>query len=250
MAKYQLGVIYLLRDRFQIFIPGLPNVLEFLFVQEIVRDLDIVNKDLLFNLLKLFITSNKIPVSSLVIVIADSASIIKDFTEQAQADKQSEQLIKPQEQANEFLACIPFEETSTKLIPITNGVRAYGVNKELYESIKDSFVEAGFEVPWVFPAITVGPEISAKTALDAEAISSILRKIPLLKEFNLLRQPFLAPGSEEKEEQNKGTSDNAESVEAPKQGDKSDKKRIIMLAGVFVVLIIVLILVYVNQPRY
>lgn len=241
MAKYQLGIIYILKDGFQVFAPGLPSILEFRFVPEIVRDLDVVNKELLYNLLKIFIFNNGIPKSSFIIVIADSASIIKDFiTTSVQVEEQATQLTQLRQQADEFLEHIPFEEVSSKSIPIENGIRAYGTNKELYESIKGAFLQQGSEILMVLPAIAIGPEINTKTALDADAITSILKKEPLLKEFNLLKQPILSLLPEES---------SIENTDTVKQEKKSDKKKTILVACVFVVLIIALIIVYINQPK-
>ncbi len=239
MAKYQVGIIYILREGFQVFAPGLPSILEFRFVPEIIRDLDVTNKELLYNLLKIFISNNNIPKSSFIIVIADSASIIKDFINTPQSDQQTAPLTPPQQQVDEFLEHIPFEEVSSKSIPIDNGIRAYGTNKELYESIKEGFLQEGFEILMVLPAIAIGPEVNTKTTLDADVINSILKKEPLLKKFNLLKQPLPALPSEETP---------TESTETVKQEKKSDKKRTILLAGVFVILIAVLIIVYLNQP--
>src|SRR6266566_8313049 len=79
MATRTTGAIYLFRDKFQIFIPGMRQVLEFRFVPEIVRDLDVVNRDMFINLVKVFVANAKLPPSNLVIAIADNAAIIKDF---------------------------------------------------------------------------------------------------------------------------------------------------------------------------
>lgn len=243
MAKYQLGIIYILRDKFQVFTPGLPSVMEFKFVPEIVRDLDVTNKELLYNLLKIFISNNNIPKSSFIIVIADSASIIKDFILPLPAQQQPAELTQLQEQANEFLEHIPFEEVAAKSIPLANGIRAYGTNKELYESIKEAFLQEGFEILMVLPAIAISPELSAKASLDADAVTEIFKKTPLMKEFNLLKKPLLSPQPEEKPAQN------MQNIEEVKPEKKSDNKKIILLAGVFVILIIVLVIVYLNQPQ-
>jgi hypothetical protein len=241
MAKYQLGIIYILREGFQIYAPGMPSILEFRFVPEIVRDLDVANKELLYNLLKIFISGNNIPKSSLIIVIGDSASIIKDFIiTPVPVEEQAAQLEQLHKLADEFLEHIPFEEVSSKSFPIDNGIRAYGTNKELYESIKEAFLQEAFEVLMVLPAIAIGPEINTKAALDTDAINSILKKEPLLKEFNLLKQSLLTLQPEEA---------STESTEPTKQEKKSGNKKTILIIGVFVVLIIVLILVYINQPQ-
>jgi len=232
MAKYQLGIIYISREGFQIYAPGIQSILDFKFVPEIVRDLDIINKELLYNLLKLFISNNNIPKCSLIIVIADSASIIKDFIASDQT----------KEQAIEFLEHIPFEEVSSKSISIENGIRAYGTNKELYELIKDAFIHEKFEVLMVLPAIAIGPEVSTRTTLDIDTINIIIEKEPLLKEFDLLKQPILPFRPE------KNITDTIETTDSVKEEKKSNNKRTILLATVFFVLIIVLVIVYINQP--
>lgn len=240
MAKYQLGIIYILREEFQVFAPGLASILEFRFVPEIVRDLDVTNKDLFFNLLKIFISNNNIPKTSFIIVISDSASIIKDFSFPPKTEQSAEQTAQIRRQAEEFLEHIPFDEVVSKSITIDNGIRVYGTNKDLYESIKEGFVREGFEVICALPAIVMGVEVSTKIALDTDAISSVVKKFPLMREYNLLKQPMPVVQSEEAP---------TESADVVRPEKKSNIKRIIILTVIFAVLIVVLILVYLNQPK-
>lgn len=251
MAKYQIGIIFISRNGLQIYIPGLPSILEFKFIQEIVKDLDIVNKKLLFDLLKMFITDNHIPKTSFIIVVSDSASIIKDFINPPQTDQQDDQPVSAQKQADEFIEHIPFEEVSSKSFPIENGIRAYGTNKELHESIKEAFILEGFEILMVIPGIAFSQEIGAKAFLDADSINLILKKELLVKHYNLLNPSSPLPQPEKKPAETtevKENTENAENTEVAKQ-EKSGNKRIIILVSVFIALIIILIIVYINQPK-
>ncbi|HEX8932440.1 MAG TPA: hypothetical protein VF810_04755, partial [Patescibacteria group bacterium] len=62
------GIIFLQRDKLQIYSPFLPNVLEFRFVPELIRDFDLINRELLENLIKVFLVNNKLPASNMVMV--------------------------------------------------------------------------------------------------------------------------------------------------------------------------------------
>ena len=243
MTKFPIGIIYILRDKFQIYIPNFSSILEFRFLPEFIRDLDVYNKELLFNLLDLFIKNNKIPPTSFVIVIADSASIIKDFLTTPQPN-----LEEAKKQADEFLEHIPFEEVASKKILIRNGIRAYAANKDLYEVMREFLTHVGSEVIYVLPGTIIGPELHP--SLDANGINAILKKYPTLKEYNLTTQPVLHLTTNKKEdkEEKEIEAEISEIAEGAKNEKKSDKKKMIILVAVFVILLGVLVFVYLTQP--
>src|SRR5664279_948805 len=138
MALKGTGVIYLKREGFQIYITSYPSIVEFRFVPEIVRDLDIVNKDLLENIIKMFLQGNKLPPSNLTVVLADNAIFTKDFfpTENtlSQPEPENESTttklkvdpaiqVELQNQAKQFVEHIPFESIISKTVPFRNGIR-------------------------------------------------------------------------------------------------------------------------------
>jgi hypothetical protein len=207
--------------------------MEFRFLPEFIRDLDIIDKELLFNLLDLFIKNNKIPPTSFIIVIADSASIIKDF------------LSPSTQNIDEFLEHIPFEDISSKKILIPNGIRVYATNKDLYETIKEFLIRVGSEIIYILPGTIIGPELHP--SLDTNGINAILKKYQTLKEYNLATQPVLqlTTGKKENHEE-KETEAETPNIEINEK--KSDKKRTIILVAVFAILLIVLIIVYLTQP--
>lgn len=250
MAAKVSGIIYLQRDNFHLYSPYLQTVVEFRFVPEIVKDLDVINKELLGDLIKVFIATNKIPPSNLSIVIADSAAFINDFLlpqptpQQPQPDLNAQDALKVQ--ANKFIEHVPFEDVMSKSFPSPTGVKVFATNKELYESIKSAFEKEKFIVDAVIPGLMFGNNLSTKPMLDVQTANLMLSKIPTLKEDNLLSQAsitFSLQGKEMEEEV-----DESEPEGPPKitmgMPEGKDKKRLYLMAGVFIVLIIVLIIVY------
>lgn len=251
MATQRSGIIFLHRDSFQVYSPYLASIIEFRFVPEIIRDLDVVNKDLLENLIKLFITNGKIPPGNMMIVIADNAAFIKDFVSPPPQPGQpptpppnvSDEL---KVQADKFIEHVPFENVVSKTFPWNNGIRAFAVNQELYEDIKNAFEKNGFTVDMVIPGFLLG-NISASPTIDAGLASTLPDKIAGLRQNNLLTR-VLPEESEPQEsssggEQGQEIEDHKPKVEMRMPQGK-DKKRLFMMIGVFAVLIIILIIVY------
>lgn len=239
------GIIFLQRDKFQIYSPYLPNILEFRFVSELIRDFDLISYDLLENLLKVFIANNKISTSGLVIVIAENASFIKDFVlPQTSANNSLQQSQTPpptledlQNQANEYLEHVPFEEIASKTFPLASGVRAFATNQEIYEGMKTILEKQGFIIQGVFPGFAFGQDISNKPYLDGPSIGLILQKLPTLREYNLLKEtPVLSETTlpEEKEEK-----DEAVSTGPMQDGEKN--KKMILAVGISAIVLIFII---------
>ncbi|HSA83376.1 MAG TPA: hypothetical protein VLF20_00635 [Patescibacteria group bacterium] len=190
------GIIFLQRDKFDIYSPYLPNIFEFRFVPELLQDFDLINRELFENLLKVFLTNNKIPASGIVLVIADNAAFIKDFIQtpvQQQPNPQLPPVLPPtlaelQDQANEYLQLIPFESIASKTYPLANGIRAFATNQEIYEALKNIFEKTGFIFQGVFPGFVFDQSLGTKQSLDAPAIEMILQKAPTLRQYSLIHE--------------------------------------------------------------
>lgn len=241
------GIIFLQRDKFQFYSPYLTNLFEFRFVPEFIQDFDIFNRELLENLLRVFISNNKIPASGLVIVIADNASFIKDFVLAQQPIAPQQASIPPQtladlqEQANEYLQLVPFESAATKTFPLANGVRAYATNQEVCEVLKSILEKLGFIFEGVFPAFVFDPGVSSRTSLDAPSISVILQKIPTLRQYNLMDSTISLPAASEREmpeEPGEVEVKGAEIAKTSGYGEDKNNKMIIAIASSAIVLIL------------
>lgn len=245
------GIIYLQRDKFQVYSPYLPSVLEFRFVPELIRDFDLVNKELFENLLKVFLGNNKVPPSSMVIIVADGASFMKDFVSPPppppSSNPQQPQIQTPpptledlQNQAKEYLEHIPYESVASKIFPLATGVRAYATNQEIYDVLKIILEKHGFIVSIVLPGFIFGPNLSNRPSLDGPSISEILQKLSAVQGYNLLRETIAtsAPESTLKEEPEEKESSVPEEASA---SEKPENKKVILAVAISAIAFIVLV---------
>lgn len=240
------SVLYLQNDKFGFYTPLLGKVIEFRFVPEIVQDLEVVNPDLLSSLIQLFVESNKIPKGELVIVISDSACIVKDIImPQAAPGVKQEDIT---EQVQKIIDSVPFEEVSSKTFPQQSGTKIWATNKALFSSIAGAFEKLGFKINSVLPGLVFAGDISAKPALDIAGGAYILRSVDSVRAHNLFNQKAETPVFiEEKKEVEKpeGIVTDADIEEEPPK--KKSNKRLFAMIGIFVVLIIILVFVYMSS---
>lgn len=247
------GIIYLQKDKFSLYVPTATKNIEFRFVPEIVKDLDVINLELLENLIKLFITNSKVPPMTFTIILADNACFIKDFIKTPQnpnqtvpgqpqppIDEKADQEIKKNE--DDFIDHVPFDNVVSKTLPLGNGEKIIAVNKDLLDAIASSFEKIGSKINMVLPGIVFGNNIGIAPALNQVTVNLILSQEDSLRDYDFLNkevyQPILKDKPEKEDFYVKDDSD------APKSN-----KRLFIMIGVFVLLIIVLIVVYLNAPK-
>jgi hypothetical protein len=151
------GVVYLLKDKFQFFSATDGKIFEFRFVPEIIRDLDIINSEMVENLIKVFVTNSRIAPSNLVFILAENAYFSKDFVPPAPPKNVTPQRTVTREllqnEAEEFVEHVPFDNVVSKMIPIKDGFKVCATNKDFYESIAIAFEHLGFTVESVLPGV-------------------------------------------------------------------------------------------------
>ena len=256
------GIVFLHKDKFDLYSPNLTKIIEFRFVPEIVRDLEVVNGDLLGNLIKLFVESNKVAPSELIIVLSDDACFVKDFVlppssvapQMPTSPNQptpilfdAETASKQRQDIEAFVDHVPFENVASREFPTGNGTKVLAVNKDFFEVVKLSFEKVGFKVRAVYPGILFANNISSKPVLDIIAANSILQQEYDLRDNNLLREKTnsFTPISPKKKDQDPGY----EVSESNGSQEKPSKKRLFVMIGIFAFLIVVLIVVYLNAPK-
>ncbi len=231
--KSKTGIVYIQRDKFQIYSPSLSGILEFRYVPELVKDMDVIDKELFENIVKLFIENNKIPAGSLVIFLGDTACFIKDFL--------GEDAEKLKAQAKEFADQAPFDSVSTKTFAISKGIRVFATNKDLYEAIQIAFEKEKFTIEAVLPGFLVGDSISTAPELTQQAAAVILRKLNTVRQYNLLHPDV--------EVIKDTTAPDDKTSGLALRSAPTDKKRLLLLIGVFGFLITALVIVYfINYP--
>ena len=180
------GVIYLLKDRFQIYTNLLPDIQECHLPSHTVHNLNLVNKELLKDTVNAFITKYKIPASNLIIVVGDNASFITDLNgdDLTSAEKKFQEKVLLGQ-----LIVRTIDDPYKKLL--------YGTNKEIYGAIKEAFEKRGSTIEFVMPGIVFENAIDAQSGLTLGMAAMIFRQTILHKKDNLLTNPFLIARQEE-----------------------------------------------------
>lgn len=238
------GVVYIQKEKFDIYSPSLGRVFEFRYVPEIIKDMEVINRVLLEDIIKLFIERSQISADNLLFVIGDNACFIKDFMPDAQTTAT------PQEQAKEFIDHVPFESVSSKTFAVQGGVRVFATNKDLYRSFKLAFEKLGFKVESVIPGFLIGNNMSLQPSLIPQMAAYALLKLNDLRQYNLLTEEktFEEVKATENEEKTNGNGSGDSGVEInEKKASTKNKKRLFLLVGIFVVLIIIAVALFFMQ---
>ncbi|HUQ84937.1 MAG TPA: hypothetical protein VM077_01310 [Candidatus Limnocylindrales bacterium] len=257
------GIIFLQKDKFDFYSPGLVKIIEFRFVPEIVRDLEIINSDLLASLIKLFVENNKIMSSELLLVLADNSCFIKDFifpvriqAGNPQIDAQvapilssSEDQEKQKEDVKSFIDHIPFENVATRNFPLRNGTKVLAVNKDFYIAVKNAFEKVGFKVSAVYPGVVFQNNIGSKPVMDIISANIIFQQADMVRENNLLKEDKTFQPVVEKVDNDKGEKKDFVVQDFDDKPGKKSNKRLFMMIGIFAVLIIILVVVYIGSQQ-
>jgi hypothetical protein len=181
MRPHSTGVLYILKDKLQIYSTLLPHILEYHFKPQSIEHLNIVNKEILDIDIMNFVANNTIAPSNLIVVIANNASHIQAITHD-----QTEE-----EQMRKFMTTAPFfPHLVTKTISTPNEKFLYGVNYDLCESIKESFEKIGFSIDFVLPALAFGDEFIDKKKLSARDIAAVFKEVFIKEAYNLIPTKF------------------------------------------------------------
>jgi hypothetical protein len=230
------GVIYLYKDKLQLYSPHLGSILELRFSPTMIRDLDIIDSALVEQTIKMFVSNGKIVPLQIVFLLADNTYFIKDIVKNPTQSTENIQTT-----IDEFIEHVPFDNVVSKTVPLQNGDRVIATNKDFYESIAIAFEHQGFTVACVLPSIILGNGTSIRQLLDVALAQVAMQKAPSLKQYDLLHQQVfqsqLKHDPEELEEEER------ELI----QQKTPDKKKIYTLVGVFATLIVLLVIVYVQS---
>lgn len=221
----QKGVIYLDKDKLDIYINKSSKILRLGFSAEVARDLEIIDKEKFYSLIKAFIDTYKIPVSNLVIMLAKDLIFDKDFQNQETEDKQN------LEEIQKYLDTIPFETIGIKIIKHEKTTKVIAANRDFYQTIKAGFEKQGFIIESIIPTVILGNnnKLDATRTLDKESAQFILKKLDWL---SLNSMPI-----------------NENVIKEPEKNENNplQNKRLLVMLILFGVLIIIFIVLLVNS---
>lgn len=216
------AVIYIERQNIYYYGAGVSSPLKFDFSPELVQDMDIINEELLTKKLDEFIKTNKIKPAEIIISFSQDCVFKKEIPEETSEDE-----IK--EIREDFEINIPFNNTCSKEFKGEKKIVLVGINKDLAEIIKCSFVNNEFTVSLIFPLWALYKEQNVSFSVDvAENI---------IKHFNTLSSAGFDISIDFY------TNSDHEDKDFVQEG-KPKNNRLRLMIGVLIFLVLILVLVF------
>lgn len=216
--RKSIVVLFIDRNRFHFYGGTLTGVVTLDVPETQLRDLDIVNVDTFYTLIKQWVKTNTIVDSQLVVIFSDTSYFEKVFS-----DLDSVQL---ETDVIKFFDSVPFESTLTRVYEVEKGKHAVAVNKSLYEAIRQGFSLQGIQTRVLLPEFVLEPG-GAKRIFNKELGEYVIKNLD-----SLLHQSIL------------DTQDRIFDISHEKGYEKNSQKKkssLPLLLGVFGFLIIILI---------
>ena len=239
-------IVFVDRTGFSVYQDTLLNIPKFNFTPDLVANLDVINKEQFSALITTFIQVNKIIPSSLAVVLSDNVIFVKDLIDNApkpvvpQGLKEDSDDKDHKDEVQNFLEDVPFEEVLAKVIKMGSTNRVVAVNKDLIMTIVDGFTNNKSIAEAITPSFIFGQNANFTTGLNLGNVKIILEDVETLKLGNLLA-----------DQQKNLSLQGLESEAAPSESATNIKKpqnlRQYMLIGVFITLLIILVVVYMNM---
>ena len=215
------GILYLAKNGLALYSEKTKGIFQLNFRPEVVKDLEITNRDQLNLNIKSFIDSNKIIPFPLIMIVSHKMFFEKDFPPLSK----EQQVIETQK----FLDNIPFEVIVSTAFGTEKSYKIVAANGHFIEGVRKAFEALGFAINIAIPAIAFG---NIGEELNQVTIKIIFSKYPALKQYNLLKnEPEASSQSSQKESEKE--------VKDVESESKTNKKNLIAIA-IFVLLIIIL----------
>jgi len=252
LSKSHPIILFIDRFGFSVYQDTLVGIPKFNFTPDLVANLDVINKEQFVTLIVTFMQINKIIPSSLAVILSDNVIFVKDLVAPVQKTVPTQGLKEDsgddkdnKDEVQNFLEDIPFEEVLAKVIKIGNTNRVVAVNKDLVMAIVDAFTSNKSVVEAITPSFIFGQNANFTAGLTLNNARIVLEDIETLKLGNLLtdQEKIVFPQNLE----SKPESPLADIKPDLTNGAKTPQSlRQYILIGVFITLLIILAVVYLN----
>ncbi len=216
-------VIFLDRQRWQVYIEKPEQVLSLDLPSNLVRDLEVLNTAGLKELLINFLKQNKLVSGEAVCVLSSEVIFNKKFPLISEDEQQT--------QEQQFLETLPFEAVLTKRIPGMKEYELFAVNRDLVRKVRSTLEDLGFQLKGFVLFNALGP-LQAKRWLDVEIGRYVAKNTNLL----------LTNGAIERKVE-------VEPSGLVLQAKPTNPFRQYTLIAVFGILIVIMIVMFVLMPR-
>jgi len=250
LSKSHPIILFIDRFGFSVYQDTLTNIPKFNFTPDLVANLDVVNAEQFTTLVSTFIQINKIVPSGIAVILSDDVIYIKDLAVSAPKPIPVQDLKttsnndgEHKDEVESFLENIPFEEVLARVIKTENLNRVVAVNKDLIMTIINAFIEKGSSIDAITPGFMYGQNVNFATGLTANGVQVILGNAEILRLGNLLTDQEKMILCQDL----KGVEADSSPVDAV--GKKPQNRRQYVLAGIFIILLVILGVVYFISQR-
>jgi hypothetical protein len=221
LNKKSFAIIYLDRNSFTYYTEH-NDPMTFTYPSASVRELEVINEEILSKEALLFVQSNKIIPAMLMFILSpdtfyekdfiddmavkseDKSKVAPDIKTQAGTSAKTDQMLQNptenisgqdqrsiafEERARQiqlFLDIVPIDELASKTYKIDKGVKVVATNKHLYETIINVFNKQLFIVDSVVPFSMLPKELISGTGMNQGIVKMIIKKFELVSQSSLL----------------------------------------------------------------
>jgi hypothetical protein len=215
------GVLFITRQQLFIYIEGTTNVVTYLFTPDVVRDLDVINQDILHEKIAGLITQQQLPPASFYVILSNQTL----FSKQVMATDVSQKKVDEEK----FLSTIPFETPSVRDIAMGSNTYTVVANEQLFSAFSAVFAKEGSEFLLVLPEFLFSKELNLTQGLTVQSAQTLLKKAQEFKAYSFIRKDLPDEGPSVN-----GQTDNKK-FKLQVSGGKSN--RLFIIVGVLVMLI-------------
>lgn len=179
-SRKKNGVLFVSRQQLYIYIDGLARIVVFSFTPDVVRDLDVINEELLSEKISAFASQQQFPQTSFIVILSNQTL----FSQQVTATDVSQKKVDEEK----FVNTIPFEIPAVRNITIGSNTYTVVANEQLFAPFNTIFTREGSEFSLVLPEFLFGKELNLAQGLTTQAALLIMKKAQEFKAYSFLRK--------------------------------------------------------------
>lgn len=175
-SKKEILVCYVEIDKVLIYQDSIGSIIQVDFPQDVILDQEIANKDKVEQAIEASLKTRKLEKGDVIFIFAPSLTIEKDFPNDNKVGKA--------EEIQKFVEIIPFEDVLSRNYSINKKTKVVGINRELYDMIKNIFERQNLFVLGVIPStILQETVVELSKSFDLSVIAS---KVYFLKQYSIV----------------------------------------------------------------
>jgi len=177
-------LIYLSKNSLQFFAPGMENAAKLALPSSVVKDLEVVDADLLEKTITEFKFKQKVTPTEAIMILSTDATFDKNFSSTEAGFESAKQ---------SFLEATPFEEVNSKEIVNGDDRTVVVTNRNFYSAVKSAWEKTGGKVVMVIPEVLLPKKPEKFNIRKIASITGLLQRPSALHDLSLINVVESAP---------------------------------------------------------